>query len=150
MGEAPRVRARIAPLSFGGPAGQTTMMHRIPIEGKRWPGDGRFLPALNVCMQLSGPEAQPLSTRIGWLRRGTRGGVIAGALFVLPGVLASMASIWTAALFGDVGFGPLTLQWLVPGLFDWAAAALAALALLTVLRLKLGMATVLGSAALLG
>ena len=87
LAEATRVWARIALLSFGGPAGQIAVMHRILVEEKRWLGDGRFLHALNFCMLLPGPEAQQLATYIGWLMHGTRGGLIAGILFVLPGVV---------------------------------------------------------------
>src|SRR5688500_4696100 len=94
LAEATRTWARIALLSFGGPAGQIAVMHGILVEEKRWIGDGRFLHALNFCMLLPGPEAQQLATYIGWLMHGTRGGLIAGALFVLPGVIAIMALSW--------------------------------------------------------
>ena len=72
-------------LSFGGPAGQIAVMHRILVDEKRWIREERFLHALNYCMLLPGPEAQQLATYIGWLMHGTRGGLIAGMLFVLPG-----------------------------------------------------------------
>ena len=87
LAEAARVWARIALLSFGGPAGQIAVMHRILVEEKRWLGDGRFLHALNFCMLLPGPEAQQLATYVGWLMHGARGGLVAGVLFVLPGVV---------------------------------------------------------------
>src|SRR5215210_950335 len=83
--DAVRVWARIALLSFGGPAGQIAVMHRILVEEKRWIGEQRFLHALNYCMLLPGPEAQQLATYIGWLLHKTKGGLIAGGLFVLPG-----------------------------------------------------------------
>src|SRR5712691_2033237 len=89
--DALRVWARVAALSFGGPAGQIAVMHRILVEEKRWIGEERFLHALNFCMLLPGPEAQQLATYIGWLMHGTRGGLVAGALFVLPGFLAIIA-----------------------------------------------------------
>ncbi len=81
---------RIGLLSFGGPAGQIAVMHRVLVEEKRWISEQRFLHALNYCMLLPGPEAQQLATYVGWLLHGTRGGLIAGALFVLPGFLAML------------------------------------------------------------
>ncbi|MFP5330273.1 MAG: chromate efflux transporter [Alphaproteobacteria bacterium] len=101
--EAAGVWARIALMSFGGPAGQIALMHRILVEEKRWIGDARFLHALNYCMLLPGPEAQQLATYIGWLMHRTKGGLIAGGLFVLPGALAIMALSWLYAAFGSVG-----------------------------------------------
>ena len=95
--------ARIALLSFGGPAGQIAVMHRILVEEKRWIGDARFLHALNFCMLLPGPEAQQLAIYIGWLLHRTKGGLIAGALFVLPGFVAIMALSWLYALYGSLG-----------------------------------------------
>ena len=89
--EATRTWARIGLLSFGGPAGQIAVMHRILVEEKRWIGEQRFLHALSYCMLLPGPEAQQLATYIGWLLHGTRGGLVAGTLFVLPGFIAIMA-----------------------------------------------------------
>ena len=103
LSEAVRVWARIAALSFGGPAGQIAVMHRILVEEKRWIGEARFLHALNFCMLLPGPEAQQLATYIGWLLHRTRGGLIAGGLFVLPGFLAIMVLSWLYAAFGSVG-----------------------------------------------
>ncbi len=101
--EATRTWARIAALSFGGPAGQIAVMHRILVDEKRWISEARFLHALNYCMLLPGPEAQQLATYIGWLMHRTKGGVIAGALFVLPGLIAIMILSWLYALFGNVG-----------------------------------------------
>ncbi len=101
--EAVRVWIRVALLSFGGPAGQIAVMHRILVEEKRWIGEPRFLHALNYCMLLPGPEAQQLATYVGWLMHRTRGGLIAGGLFILPGIVAIMALSWTYALFGKVG-----------------------------------------------
>lgn len=103
LGEAFRVWARVAMLSFGGPAGQIAVMHRILVEEKRWIGEHRFLHALNYCMLLPGPEAQQLATYVGWLMHQTRGGLIAGGLFILPGIVAIMALSWIYALFGKVG-----------------------------------------------
>ncbi|WP_414474374.1 chromate transporter [Microvirga sp. M2] len=101
--EAFGVWTRVALLSFGGPAGQIAVMHRILVEEKRWIGEHRFLHALNYCMLLPGPEAQQLATYIGWLMHRTRGGLIAGGLFILPGIVAIMALSWIYALFGKVG-----------------------------------------------
>ncbi|MDP3342324.1 chromate efflux transporter [Frigidibacter sp.] len=126
LGEAARVWARIAALSFGGPAGQIAVMHRILVEEKRWIGDGRFLHALNFCMLLPGPEAQQLATYIGWLMHGVRGALIAGLLFILPGVLAIMALSWVYAVWGDVGF--------VSALFFGLKAAVLAIVLQAVVR----------------
>ena len=78
---------RISLLSFGGPAGQIAVMHRILIEEKRWISEDRFLHALNYCMLLPGPEAQQLATYIGWLMHRTLGGLIAGILFIIPGAI---------------------------------------------------------------
>jgi len=101
--EATKTWARIAALSFGGPAGQIAVMHRILVEEKRWLGEQRFLHALNYCMLLPGPEAQQLAIYIGWLMHRTVGGLIAGLLFVLPGFLAIMGLSIVYALVGDVG-----------------------------------------------
>ena len=101
--EAVRVWVRIAALSFGGPAGQIALMHRVLVEEKRWIGERRFLHALNYCMLLPGPEAQQLAIYIGWLMHRTLGGVVAGALFVLPGFIALMGLSIVYALFGHVG-----------------------------------------------
>jgi len=103
LAEAVRTWARIAALSFGGPAGQIAVMHRILVEEKGWISDARFLHALNYCMLLPGPEAQQLATYIGWLMHRTKGGLIAGALFVLPGFVAIMGLSWLYALYGNVG-----------------------------------------------
>jgi len=103
FGEAAKTWARIAALSFGGPAGQIAVMHRILVEEKRWLGERRFLHALNYCMLLPGPEAQQLAIYIGWLMNRTAGGLMAGVLFVLPGFLAIMALSILYALFGALG-----------------------------------------------
>src|SRR5437868_2845947 len=102
FGDAVRVWVRIALLSFGGPAGQIAVMHRILVEEKRWIGETRFLHALNFCMLLPGPEAQQLATYIGWLLHRTRGGLVAGTLFVLPGFVCIMILSWIYAAYGNV------------------------------------------------
>ncbi len=86
--EAAKVWAKVAALSFGGPAGQIAVMHRILVEEKRWISEERFLHALNYCMLLPGPEAQQLAVYVGWLLNRTLGGLIAGTLFVLPGFVS--------------------------------------------------------------
>ncbi len=101
--EAVKIWAKIAALSFGGPAGQIAVMHRILVEEKRWIGEERFLHALNYCMLLPGPEAQQLAIYIGWLLHKVRGGLVAGTLFVLPGMVAIMILSWIYAGFGNVG-----------------------------------------------
>src|SRR3982074_94187 len=110
--EATRVWVRVALLSFGGPAGQIAVMHRILVEEKRWIGDQRFLHALNYCMLLPGPEAQQLAVYIGWLMHRTVGGLVAGTLFVLPGLVAIMVLSWIYAGYGSIG----TIQALFFGL----------------------------------
>jgi chromate transporter len=126
MGEAFRVWLRVAALSFGGPAGQIAVMHRIIVEEKRWISDDRFLHALNYCMLLPGPEAQQLATYIGWLMHRTRGGIMAGGLFILPGVIAIMALSYVYALFGSVG--------VISGLFFGLKAAVLAIVVQAVIR----------------
>ncbi len=102
LAEATRVWARVAALSFGGPAGQIAVMHRILVDERRWISEARFLHALNYCMLLPGPEAQQLAIYIGWLLHRTKGGLIAGILFVLPGFAAIMILSWLYALLGNV------------------------------------------------
>ena len=126
FGEAMKVWARVAALSFGGPAGQIAVMHRIIVEEKRWIGENRFLQALNYCTLLPGPEAQQLATYIGWLMHRTKGGLFAGTLFVLPGLLAIMALSWIYVLLGR-----LTI---VEGLFFGLKAAVLVIVIEAVLR----------------
>ena len=100
--EATRTWVRVALLSFGGPAGQIAVMHRIIVEEKRWVSEERFLHALNYCMLLPGPEAQQLATYIGWLMHRTLGGLLAGGLFILPGIICIMVLSYVYALWGRV------------------------------------------------
>ena len=101
--EAVRLWAKVATLSFGGPAGQIAVMHRLLVEEKRWISEERFLHALNYCMLLPGPEAQQLAVYVGWLLNGTLGGLVAGTLFVLPGFLAILGlSIVYAVFHGSI------------------------------------------------
>jgi chromate transporter len=114
-------------LSFGGPAGQIAVMHRILVEEKRWISEERFLHALNYCMLLPGPEAQQLATYVGWLMHRTLGGIMAGVLFVVPGVIAIMALSFVYAAFGNVP--------LVTALFFGLKAAVLAIVLEAVFRI---------------
>jgi len=88
--EAVKIWAKIGCLSFGGPAGQIALMHRIVVDEKKWIDEPRFLHALNFSMLLPGPEATELATYVGWLLHGVRGGLAAGILFVLPGALVML------------------------------------------------------------
>src|SRR5436305_6450729 len=119
FGEAAKVWARVAALSFGGPAGQIAVMHRLLVDEKRWIGEERFLHALNYCMLLPGPEAQQLATYIGWLLHKTKGGLVAGALFVLPGFVAILALSYVYVLLGRLP--------LIEGLFFGLKAAVLAI-----------------------
>ncbi|OJU20410.1 MULTISPECIES: chromate efflux transporter [unclassified Sphingomonas] len=126
LGEAVRVWARIAALSFGGPAGQIAVMHRILVDEKRWIGEARFLHALNYCMLLPGPEAQQLAAYIGWLLHRTKGGLIAGGLFVLPGFVAILGLSYLYVLLGHTP--------LITGLFFGLKAAVLAVVVQAVVR----------------
>ena len=94
FGEAFRFWLKLGFISFGGPAGQIAIMHTELVERRRWISENRFLHALNYCMLLPGPEAQQLATYIGWLMHRTRGGIVAGALFVLPSLFILVALSW--------------------------------------------------------
>jgi len=126
FGEAFLVWLRVSLLSFGGPAGQIAVMHRIIVEEKNWISEGRFLHALNYCMLLPGPEAQQLATYMGWLLHRTAGGIVAGGLFIVPGVIAIMALSYIYAAYGNVGF--------VEALFFGLKAAVLAIVVQAVVR----------------
>jgi chromate transporter len=100
FGELLRVFLKIGLLSFGGPAGQIAMMHRMIVDERRWLDEKRYLDALNFCMLLPGPEAQQLATFCGWHLHRTAGALAAGILFVLPGAIAMLALAWAYAAFG--------------------------------------------------
>ena len=102
--EALAVWARIGVLSFGGPAGQIALMHRVLVDERKWIGEEPFLHALNFCMLLPGPEAMQLATYVGWRLHGTLGGLAAGLLFVLPGALVVLALSIAYALYGQLPF----------------------------------------------
>jgi chromate transporter len=101
-------------ISFGGPAGQIAVMHAELVERRRWISERRFLHALNYCMMLPGPEAQQLATYIGWLLHKTWGGIIAGALFVLPSLFILIALSWIYVAFGDVQWVAAVLYGIKP------------------------------------
>src|SRR5499433_4602308 len=104
FGDALKVWTKVGFLSFGGPAGQIAMMHRIVVDEKRWIGEQRFLHALNYCMLLPGPEAQQLAIYIGWLLHRTWGGIVAGAFFVIPSIFILLALSYVYAAYGNVGW----------------------------------------------
>jgi chromate transporter len=102
LGQATRFWLELGFVSFGGPAGQIAIMHRALVEERRWISERRFLHALSYCMVLPGPEAQQLATYIGWLLHRTRGGLIAGGLFVLPSLFILVALSWIYVAFGTL------------------------------------------------
>jgi chromate transporter len=125
--EATPTWVRVALLSFGGPAGQIAVMHRILVEEKRWISEQRFLHALNYCMLLPGPEAQQLATYVGWLMHRTLGGLLAGGLFILPGIICIMVLSYVYALWGRVP--------VVTALFFGLKAAVLAIVIEAVVRI---------------
>ncbi len=125
--EALRTWTRVALQSFGGPAGQIAVMHRILVEEKRWISEERFLHALSYCMLLPGPEAQQLATYIGWLLHRTAGGLVAGILFVLPGFISILALSLVYSTYGKLS--------IVEGLFFGIKPAVLALVLEALLRI---------------
>ncbi len=116
-------------ISFGGPAGQISMMHAELVERRRWISERRFLHALNYCMLLPGPEAQQLATYIGWLMHRTRGGMVAGILFVLPSLLLLIGLSWVYIAFGETP--------LVAGLFYGIKPAVTAIVIQAAHRIGL-------------
>jgi chromate transporter len=128
LAAATRVWAKIGCLGFGGPAGQIALMHRELVEQRRWISDERFLHALSYCMLLPGPEAQQLAIYIGWLMHRTIGGVIAGTLFVLPGVIVIGVLSWLYATYQHMPA--------VTAIFFGLKAAVLAVVVEAVLRLE--------------
>ena len=126
FGTAVRAWFLISLQTFGGPAGQIAVMQRTLVDEKRWIGQRRFLHAMNYSMLLPGPEAQQLATYVGWLLHGTRGGLVAGGLFVLPGVLALLVLSGVYVAFGDTTA--------VTALFAGLAPAVVAIVAQAVLR----------------
>lgn len=125
--EALAVWWRIGLLSFGGPAGQIALMHRVIVDEKKWLDEARFLHALNYCMLLPGPEAQQLASYIGWLLHGVKGGLVAGCLFILPGAVAMLGLTWMYVLLGDHS--------LIEGVFFGLKAAVLAIVVQALLRI---------------
>ncbi|MDA0815677.1 MAG: chromate efflux transporter [Chloroflexi bacterium] len=125
--EGVRTWIRVGLLSFGGPAGQIAVMHRILVEEKRWLSEQQFLRALNYCMLLPGPEAQQLAIYSGWVLHGYRGGLVAGWFFVVPGFLAILVLSILYAVYQDVTF--------VSGLFFGLKAAVLAIVVEAVVRI---------------
>jgi len=164
--EAFRVWVRVALLSFGGPAGQIAVMHRILVEEKRWVSENRFLHALNYCMFLPGPEAMQLATYIGWLLHRSIGGLVAGTLFVLPGFISILMlsllysgyqnTSFVQALF--FGFKPAVMAVVMEAvvrigkraLKNEVMIALAALAFLAIFVFNVPFPLIILSAALIG
>mgnify|MGYP000858750961 CR=1 FL=1 len=132
FGEAFKVWTKLGFLSFGGPAGQIALMHRMLVEERKWISNDRFLHALNYCHLLPGPEAQQLATYIGWLLHGTRGGLAAGIMFIIPGMLTVLALTLLYAGFEKVaavqalfyGLKPAVLALVVMAVFRVAGKAL--------------------------
>jgi chromate transporter len=124
LAQVARVWLRIGLLSFGGPTGQIALMHRELVATRPWIEDRRFLNALNYCMVLPGPEAQQLAVYIGWLMHGTRGGIVAGALFVLPGALIMLAISIAYVWFGSIPAVDAAFDGLKPAVMALVAAAL--------------------------
>jgi chromate transporter len=140
FGTAVRAWFGISLQTFGGPAGQIAVMQRTLVDEKRWIGQRRFLHAMNYCMLLPGPEAQQLATYVGWLLHGTAGGLVAGGLFVLPGVVALLGlsavyvafgtTVAVAALFA--GLAPAVLAIVVQAVIRVAKRALDGRALVVI------------------
>ena len=126
--EALRVWIKISLLSFGGPAGQIALMHRVLVEEKKWISESRFLHALNYCMLLPGPEAQQFATYVGWLLHRTPGGLVAGTLFVLPGAFVILALSILYAGYQDLSF--------VQAIFFGIKAAVLAVVIEALLRIS--------------
>ena len=124
--EALKTWAQIGFLSFGGPAGQIALMHRVLVDEKKWLSEERYLAALNFCMLLPGPEAMQLATYAGWTLHGWRGGLAAGTLFVLPGAMVVLVLSMIYAAFGQVP--------LVAALFFGIKAAVLAIVVEALLR----------------
>ena len=123
LAHATKVWALVGLNSFGGPAGQIAVMHRLVVEQRRWFSERRFLHALNYCMLLPGPEAQQLATYLGWLLHGARGGLIAGGLFILPGFVTIMVLSVLYAGFRDVAAVEAIFYGIKPAVMAVVAAA---------------------------
>jgi chromate transporter len=127
LGQATKAWFLISLQTFGGPAGQIAVMQRTLVDERRWIGERRFLHALSYCMLLPGPEAQQLAVYTGWLLNGWAGGLIAGVLFVLPGLVAMLALSWAYVTHGDTA--------VVTGLFLGLAPAVVAIVVQALVRI---------------
>jgi len=123
FGEALRFWLKLGFVSFGGPSGQIAMMHTELVEKKCWIDNARFLHALNFCMLLPGPEAQQLAIYIGWLLHKTRGGIVAGALFVIPSIFILWALSYVYVAFGNIPWIAAIFYGLKPAVLAIVAAA---------------------------
>lgn len=123
-----KIWGHVAAHSFGGPAGQIAVIHKLVVEDKKLVSEERFLHALNFCMLLPGPEAQQLATYMGWIMSKWKGGLIAGGLFILPGFLSILALSYLYVLFGEVA--------IVQGLFYGIKPAIIAIVLAALLRIS--------------
>ncbi len=166
LAEAFRYWLTLGCISFGGPAGQIALMHTDLVERKRWISDRRFLHALNYCMLLPGPEAMQLAVYIGWLMHRTAGGIMAGALFVLPSLLMFIGLSWLYVSFGDLpvvagilfGIKPavvaivLSAAWRIGSrtLKNRWLISIAVLAFISISVLQLPFPLIIGVAALIG
>lgn len=124
LGEATRFWLKLGFISFGGPAGQIAIMHEYLVAKKKWISDSRFLHALNYCMVLPGPEAQQLATYLGWLLHGTRGGLIAGLLFILPSLLILLGLSIVYVTFGKIPWVESIFEGLKPAVIAIVVVAL--------------------------
>ncbi len=166
FGEALRFWAKLGWISFGGPAGQIAIMHRELVEKRRWLSEDHFLHALNFCMLLPGPEAQQLATYLGWRLHGARGGIAAGALFVIPSVFILFALSWLYMAGGEVKWIQGIFYGLIPAVIAIVVSALkrigskalttpalwslALLAFIAIFHFKVGFVLIILAAALSG
>src|SRR3979411_470153 len=121
--EALRFWLKLGFISFGGPTGQIAVMHAELVEKKKWISEARFLHALNYCMLLPGPEAQQLATYVGWLLHKTLGGIVAGALFVIPSIFILWALSYVYVAFGNIPWISAIFYGLKPAVLAIVAAA---------------------------
>src|SRR6202045_471990 len=121
--EAFRFWLKLGFISFGGPTGQIAIMHAELVEKKKWISEARFLHALNYCMLLPGPEAQQLATYVGWLLHKTRGGIVAGAFFVIPSIFILWALSYVYVAFGNIPWIAAIFYGLKPAVLAIVGAA---------------------------
>jgi len=166
FGEASRFWLKLGFISFGGPAGQIAIMHSELVERRKWIDENRFLHALNYCMLLPGPEATQLATYIGWLLHRTWGGIVAGALFVLPSIFILWALSYVYVTFGNVSWVASAFYGLKPAVLAIVGAAvirigrkalknevmwtLAGLAFVAIYFFRVPFPVIIGAAALIG